>query len=95
MKSVFNTLFSILAGACAVLLFLKYANPPMEEKPDYQTKMRSYTPPSETVPASSAAWPDFTGTIERAMPAVVCISNQRIVPSRRGWGRRPYNRLSF
>ncbi len=87
MKSVFNTLFSILAGACAALLVLKFVNPPVEEEPDYQTKMRSYTPQSETVPVSSSAWPDFTGTIERAMPAVVCISNQRIVPSRRGWGR--------
>ena len=85
MKSVFNTLFSILAGACAVLLVLKFANPSVEEEPDYQTKMRSYTP--ETAPVPAAAWPDFTDTIERAMPAVVCISNQRIVPSRRAWGR--------
>ena len=85
MKSVFNTLFSILAGACAALLVLKFVNPPVEEDPDYQTKMRSYTP--ETVSAPATAWPDFTDTIERAMPAVVCISNQRIVPSRRAWGR--------
>ena len=86
MKSVFNTLFSVLAGACAALLVLKFVNPPVEEEqPDYQTKMRSYAPPSENVPAT--AWPDFTAPIERAMPAVVCISNQRIVSSRRGWGR--------
>ena len=86
MKSVFNTLFSVLAGACAALLVLKFVNPPVEEEQtDYQTKMRSYAPPSESVPAT--AWPDFTAPIERAMPAVVCISNQRIVSSRRGWGR--------
>ena len=85
MKSVFNTLFSVLAGACAALLILKFVNPPAEEEPDYQTKMRSYTAEPASAPAS--AWPDFTETIERAMPAVVCISNQRIVPSRRGWGR--------
>ena len=86
MKSVFNTLFSVLAGACAALLVLKFVNPPVEEEQtDYQTKMRSYAPPSENVPATS--WPDFTAPIERAMPAVVCISNQRIVSSRRGWGR--------
>ena len=88
MKSVFNTLFSVLAGACAALLVLKFVNPPPEEQAeaDYRTKMRSY----EAQPAASpvSALPDFTGTIDRAMPAVVCISNQRIVPSRRGgWGR--------
>lgn len=87
MKSVFNTLFSVLAGGCAALLVLKFVNPPVEEEPDYQTKMRSYT--TETAPVPDAAWPDFTTTIERAMPAVVCISNQRIVPSRRSWGRSP------
>ncbi|MBR2963535.1 MAG: trypsin-like peptidase domain-containing protein, partial [Lentisphaeria bacterium] len=86
MKSVFNTLFAVLAGACSALLVLKFVNPPVEEPADYETKMREYAPP----PAAAGvpvAWPDFTGTIERAMPAVVCISNQRIVPSRRGWGR--------
>ena len=85
MKTVFNTLFSVLAGACAALLVLKFVNPPPEEPADYQTRMRSYAPPPAAAPNS--AWPDFTGTIERAMPAVVCISNQRIVPSRRGFGR--------
>ena len=88
MKSVFNTLFSVLAGACAALLVLKFVNPPAEEEPDYQTKMRSYTQETAPVP-TAAAWPDFTDTIERAMPAVVCISNQRIVSSRRSWGRPP------
>ncbi len=87
MKSVFNTLFSVLAGACAALLVLKFVSQPVEEDADYQTKMRSYTEEQAPVPAAAAAWPDFTGTIERAMPAVVCISNQRIVPSRRSWGR--------
>ncbi|MBR3507044.1 MAG: trypsin-like peptidase domain-containing protein, partial [Lentisphaeria bacterium] len=85
MKSVFNTLFAVLAGACSALLVLKYVNPPVsDEQADHQTKMREYAPPPA---AGTAAWPDFTATIERAMPAVVCISNQRIVPSRRGWGR--------
>lgn len=85
MKSVFNTLFAVLAGACAALLVLKFVNPPAEKEPDYQTKMRSDT--TETAPLAASAWPDFTETIERAMPAVVCISNQRIVPSRRSFGR--------
>ena len=86
MKSVFNTLFAVLAGACSALLVLKYVNPSVEETVDCETKMREYAPP----PAAAGvpgAWPDFTGTIERALPAVVCISNQRIVPSRRGFGR--------
>ena len=43
MKSVFNTLFSILAGGCAALLALKFVSQPPEEQVDYQTKMRSYT----------------------------------------------------
>ncbi len=86
MKSVFNTLFAVLAGACSALLVLKYVNPPVsDEQADCQTKMREYAP--SPAAGTSAAWPDFTATIERAMPAVVCISNQRIVPSRRGWGR--------
>lgn len=85
MKSVFNTLFSILAGACAALLVLKFVNPPAEE-PLPETEVRAYAPPPSA--RTAAAWPDFTSTIERAMPAVVCISNQRIV-SRRGWGRSP------
>ena len=85
MKSVFNTLFSILAGACAALLVLKFANPPEPE--EYQTTMRSYVPPPDA--GAPAAWPDFTDTIERAMPAVVCISNQRIVSSRRRGIRAP------
>lgn len=85
MKSVFNTLFSILAGACAALLVLKFVNPPAEE-PLPETEVRAYAPPPSA--GTAAAWPDFTSTIERAMPAVVCISNQRIV-SRRGWGRSP------
>ena len=87
MKSVFNTLFAVLAGAGSALLVLKYVNPPVsEETADCETKMREYAP----APAAAGvpvAWPDFTGTIERAMPAVVCISNQRIIPSRRGFGR--------
>ena len=89
MKSVFNTLFAVLAGACSALLVLKYVNPPVEETAtDCETKMREFAPSPATAGAP-VAWPDFTGTIERAMPAVVCISNQRIVPSRRGWGRSP------
>ena len=88
MKSVFNTLFSVLAGACAALLVLKFVNPPVEETVGSETKMREYAP-SPAAAGVPVAWPDFTGTIERAMPAVVCISNQRIVSSRRGWGRSP------
>ena len=86
MKSVFNTLFSVLAGACAALLVLKFVNPPAAEE-EYQTKVREYAPAAASGQTATAAWPDFTATIERAMPAVVCISNQRIVPSRRSWGR--------
>ena len=87
MKSVFNTLFAVLAGACSALLVLKYVNLPVEETAaDCETKMREYAP-SPAAAGVPVAWPDFTGTIERAMPAVVCISNQRIIPSRRGWGR--------
>ena len=85
MKSVFNTLFAVLAGACSALLVLKYAAPPTDE-PVFQTQMRSYAPPPSSA-VSQTALPDFTGTISRAMPAVVRISNQRIVPSRRSWGR--------
>ena len=44
MKSVFNTLFAVLAGACAALLVLKYAAPPTDA-PEFQTQMRSYAPP--------------------------------------------------
>jgi len=86
MKSVFNTLFSVLAGACAALLVLKFVNPPAAEE-EYRTKVREYVPAAASGQTATAAWPDFTATIERAMPAVVCISNQRIVPSRRSWGR--------
>ena len=82
MKSVFNTLFSILAGACAALLVLKFVNPPPEAEEEPQMEMRSYAPPPPA--GTTSAWPDFTAPIERAMPAVVCISNQRIVSSRRG-----------
>ena len=84
MKSVFNTLFSILAGACAALLVLKFVIPTDPDNEEPRTEMRSYAPPPAA--GTTAAWPDFTAPIERAMPAVVCISNQRIV-SRRGWGR--------
>ena len=86
MKSVFNTLFAVLAGACAALLVLKFVNQPAEEE-ECRTKMREYAPAAASAQLPPAAWSDFTGTIERAMPAVVCISNQRIVPSRRSWGR--------
>ncbi|MBP5586469.1 MAG: trypsin-like peptidase domain-containing protein [Lentisphaeria bacterium] len=86
MKSLFNTMFAVLAGACAALLVLKFVNPPVGEQAVYETKMREYAPPPAAA-GTPAAWPDFTATIERAMPAVVCISNQRIVSSRRGFGR--------
>ena len=85
MKSVFNTLFSILAGACAALLVLKYVNPRETREPAPETEMRACAPPPSAGP--NAAWPDFSATIEYAMPAVVCISNQRIVSSRRMRGR--------
>jgi serine protease Do len=85
MKSVFNTLFAVLAGACAALLVLKYAAPPTDA-PEFQTQMRSYAPPPSSG-SQPGGLPDFTGTIARVMPAVVRISNQRIVSSRRSWGR--------
>ena len=85
MKSVFNTLFAVLAGACAALLVLKYAAPPTDA-PEFQTHMRSYAAPPPSS-AQTGGLPDFTGTIARVMPAVVRISNQRIVSSRRSWGR--------
>jgi len=88
MKSLFNTLFSVLAGACAALLVLKYAAPPVQEgekSPAWTEEERvAYAPPPSA--GSTVVLPDFTGTIEHAMPAVVCISNQRIV-QRRSWGR--------
>ena len=55
MKSVFNTLFSILAGGCAALLALKFVSRLPEEQEDYQTKMRSYTAEPASAPASTAA----------------------------------------
>ena len=92
MKSVFNVLFSVLAGACAALLVLKYAAPPAPDKDGPQTpqvrqeERIAYAPPPGASANATAALPDFTATIEHAMPAVVCISNQRIV-QRRSWGR--------
>ena len=65
MKSVFNTLFSILAGACAALLVMKYVGPTDSPSEEPRTEMRSYAPPPTA--GTTSAWPDFTATIERAM----------------------------
>ena len=68
MKSLFNTLFSVLAGACAALLVLKYAAPPVqneERSPAGKEELIAYAPPPTA--GSTVDLPDFTGPTTSTM----------------------------
>ncbi len=106
MKTLYQIILSALAGACAALIVMKFMETIPE--PQNQTLSQTASQPQDTssdkknqepilplsvqnVPAS-----DFSVAINKAMPAVVCVSIQKIVGiSNRNFFRPEYHYYSI